>query len=110
MLYEVITDRIQVVKGWVDDRGKTQEKVYDVAWSGDRSPGADGKLPPVGNTVDIEAANWTNTIGASELARITSYNVCYTKLLRHPRRDAGHLTRLRRRFFPGFCPDRRPSL
>jgi hypothetical protein len=63
-------DRVQVVKGWVDDRGKTQEKVYDVAWSGDRSPGADGKLPPVGNTVDIEAANWTNTIGASELATV----------------------------------------
>ena len=63
-------DRIQVVKGWVDDRGKTQEKVYDVAWSGDRTPGEDGKLPPVGNTVDIEAANWTNTIGASELATV----------------------------------------
>jgi hypothetical protein len=63
-------DRIQVIKGWVDDRGKTQEKVYDVAWSGDRSPGADGKLPPVGDTVDIEAANWTNTIGGSELATV----------------------------------------
>jgi hypothetical protein len=63
-------DRIQIVKGWVDDRGETQEKVYDVAWSGDRKPGADGKLPPVGNTVDLEAANWTNTIGASELATV----------------------------------------
>ena len=63
-------DRIQIVKGWVDDRGNTQEKVYDVAWSGDRQPGADGKLPPVGNTVDVEAANWTNTIGASELATV----------------------------------------
>jgi hypothetical protein len=61
-------DRIQIIKGWMDDRGNLQEKVYDVAWSGDRQPGADGKLPPVGNTVDIEAANWTNTIGASELA------------------------------------------
>jgi hypothetical protein len=63
-------DRIQIIKGWMDDRGNLQEKVYDVAWSGDRQPGADGKLPPVGNTVDIEAANWTNTIGASELATI----------------------------------------
>lgn len=63
-------DRVQVVKGWMDDRGKLHEKVYDVAWSGDRQPGADGKLPPVGNTVDIEAANYTNTIGASELATI----------------------------------------
>ncbi len=63
-------DRVQVVKGWMDDDGELHEKVYDVAWSGDRQPGADGKLPPVGNTVDVEAANYTNTIGASELATI----------------------------------------
>ena len=63
-------DRIQVVKGWMAADGKTYEKVYDVAWSGDRQPGADGKLPPVGNTVDLEAANWVNTIGASELATV----------------------------------------
>ncbi len=60
-------DRLQIVKGWVDRKGKTHEKVYDVAWSGDRKIGADGKLPAVGNTVEVEAANWTNTIGASEL-------------------------------------------
>ncbi len=60
-------DRIQIVKGWLDSKGKTHEKVYDVVWSGDRKPGADGKLPPVGNTVDVKNANWTNTIGASEL-------------------------------------------
>jgi hypothetical protein len=65
-------DRIQIIKGWVDDDGETQEMVYDVAWSDNRRPGADGKLPPVGNTVDIEAANWTNTIGASELATVWS--------------------------------------
>ena len=63
-------DRIQVIKGWMDSRGDLQEKVYDVTWSDDRQPDANGKLPPVGNTVDIEAANWTNTIGASELATI----------------------------------------
>lgn len=63
-------DRIQIVKGWLDAKGKTHEKVYDVAWSDDRKPDADGKLPPVGNTVDLEAANWTNTIGASELATV----------------------------------------
>jgi len=63
-------DRIQIIKGWMDERGDLQEKVYDVSWSGDRQLGADGKLPPVGNTVDIEAANWTNTIGASELTTI----------------------------------------
>jgi len=61
-------DRVQVIKGWIDDRGDLHEKVYDVAWSDNRQPGADGKLPFVGNTVDLEAANWTNTIGASELA------------------------------------------
>ena len=49
-------DRIQIVKGWVDANGARQEKVYDVAWSGDRKPGADGKLPAVGNTVDVANA------------------------------------------------------
>ena len=61
-------DRIQIVKGWSDRKGNTYEKVYDVAWSGDRKPGADGKVPAVGNTVDVANANRTNTIGASELA------------------------------------------
>ncbi|MCX7302894.1 MAG: DUF3604 domain-containing protein [Hyphomicrobiales bacterium] len=57
-------DRIQVVKGWLDAKGDLQEKVYDVAWSGDRKTGADGKLPAVGNTVDAKDASYTNTIGA----------------------------------------------
>ncbi|MBO6508877.1 MAG: DUF3604 domain-containing protein, partial [Roseibium sp.] len=65
-------DRIQIVKGWVDADGNTQEKVFDVAWSDDRQPDADGKLPPVGNTVDLKSASWTNTIGASELATVWS--------------------------------------
>lgn len=65
-------DRIQIVKGWQDAEGNTEEQVYDVAWSGDRTPGADGKLPAVGNTVDVENANWTNTIGASELTTVWS--------------------------------------
>ena len=47
-----------------------QEKVYDVAWSGDRKPGADGKVPPVGSTVDVANATWTNTIGAPELIAV----------------------------------------
>jgi hypothetical protein len=63
-------DRIQIVKGWLGSDGATQERVYDVAWSGDREPGADSKLPAVGNTVDVANANWTNTIGASELATV----------------------------------------
>jgi hypothetical protein len=65
-------DRIQIVKGWVDAKGEVQEKVYDVAW-GDadkRKPGADGKLPPVGNTVDVANALWTNTIGTPELITV----------------------------------------
>ena len=63
-------DRIQIVKGWMDKDGETHEKVYDVSWSGDRKPDDKGKLPPVGNTVDLEAANWSNTIGASELTTV----------------------------------------
>jgi hypothetical protein len=60
-------DRIQVIKGWLDKNGEVHEKIYDVVWGGDRKPGANGKLPPVGNTVDVENATWTNTIGAPEL-------------------------------------------
>lgn len=63
-------DRMQVIKGWLDANGKTHEKVYDVAWSGDREPGADGKLPPVGNTVDVATASWSNSIGAPELITV----------------------------------------
>ncbi|MEW9922015.1 DUF3604 domain-containing protein [Marimonas sp. MJW-29] len=63
-------DRIQIVKGWRDADGSLQEKVYDVAWSDDRRPAADGFVPPVGNTVDVENANWLNTIGASELGTV----------------------------------------
>jgi hypothetical protein len=63
-------DRIQIVKGWLDTEGITHEKVYDVVWSGDRKPGTDGKLPPVGNTVNAAKATYTNTIGATELATV----------------------------------------
>jgi hypothetical protein len=60
-------DRIQVVKGWLDAAGKTHEQVYDVAWSGARKPGPDGKLPPVGNTVNVAQASYSNSIGAPVL-------------------------------------------
>lgn len=63
-------DRIQIVKGWLDAEGMLHEKVYDVAWSDDRQPGADGKLPAVGNTVDAANATWTNTIGEPELIAV----------------------------------------
>ncbi len=60
-------DRVQVVKGWLGADGKTREKIYEVTWAGNRKPGADGKLPPVGNTVDVKAATYSNSIGAAEL-------------------------------------------
>ena len=63
-------DRIQIVKGWMNADGKTEEKVYDVVWSDDRKPGADGKLPPVGNTVDVENATWSNSIGEPEMITV----------------------------------------
>ena len=63
-------DRIQIVKGWMDADGNTREQVYDVVWSGDRKPGADGKLPPVGNTVNVAKATWDNSIGAPELISV----------------------------------------
>jgi hypothetical protein len=59
-------DRIQMVKGWLDAAGNTHEKIYEVVWGGERAV-VDGKLPPVGNTVDVKNANWTNSIGAAEL-------------------------------------------
>jgi hypothetical protein len=63
-------DRIQIVKGWLDKDGNMREKVYDVAWSGERVADANGKVPAVGNTVDVANANWTNSIGAAELATV----------------------------------------
>ncbi|WP_037314928.1 DUF3604 domain-containing protein [Ruegeria halocynthiae] len=63
-------DRVQVIKGWMDADGALHEKVYDVAWSDDRVPGDDGKLPAVGNTVDLDTASWMNNIGASELLTV----------------------------------------
>ncbi|GGO79324.1 hypothetical protein GCM10011348_13320 [Marinobacterium nitratireducens] len=65
-------DRIQIIKGWVDDKGDTHEKIYDVVWgdADSRSIGDDGKLAPVGNTVDAANATWTNTIGDPELITV----------------------------------------
>jgi hypothetical protein len=55
-------DRIQVVKRRLDADGKTQERVYDVVWSHRREPGADGRLPPVDDTVDVANTNWISTM------------------------------------------------
>ena len=61
-------DRVQVIKGWLDSKGKTHERIYDVALSDGRTAGPDGRSrEPVGNTVDIEKATFTNTIGAAML-------------------------------------------
>ncbi|WP_152206900.1 DUF3604 domain-containing protein [Marinobacter changyiensis] len=65
-------DRIQIVKGWLDENGNTREQIYDVVWAGDREPGEDGKVPMIGSTVDVEKASWTNSIGASELITVWS--------------------------------------
>ncbi len=63
-------DRVQIVKGWIDDSGETRQRVHDVAWSDERSLDAEGTLPPVGNTVDETTASYTNTIGAAQLAAV----------------------------------------
>ena len=62
-------DRIQVIKGWLGADGDTQEKVYNIAWSDNREMDADGKLPLVGNTVDVAQASYSNSIGEPDALR-----------------------------------------
>jgi hypothetical protein len=108
-------DRIQIIKGWYKN-GYPWEKIYDVAWSDDRKPAGPkgeamemlvtdgqriqrvmrsvpaGKLPPVGNTVDIKNASYTNTIGDNELSAVwtdpdfdeTQHAVYYVRVLEIP--------------------------
>ena len=62
-------DRIQIIKGWLGKDGKTQERIFDVAVSGGRKIGPDGRCKtPVGSTVDVANATYTNTIGAATLS------------------------------------------
>ena len=64
-------DRVQIIKGWLDRSGNLNEKVYDVAWSGDREiDESTGKLPAVGNTVDLKTATYKNTIGTEVLSTV----------------------------------------
>ena len=63
-------DRIQIVKGWVDNTGQLHDKVFDVSWAGDRKAGIDGKLPAIGSTVDLTTATYLNTIGEAQLATV----------------------------------------
>ena len=67
---EAKLDRIQIVKGWLDGSGQTREQVYDVAWSGSRTLGADGSLAQVGDTVDRRTGKVANTIGATQLGAV----------------------------------------
>lgn len=63
-------DRLQVIKGWVDAQGQSHERVYNVAWSDDRELSADGKLPPVENTVDLRTGEVDNRVGAETLSAV----------------------------------------
>lgn len=63
-------DRVQIVKGWLDASGKQHEQIYNVAWSGERKLEKNGKLPPVGNTVDVKQATYSNSIGETQLASV----------------------------------------
>ncbi|MEE4190598.1 MAG: DUF3604 domain-containing protein, partial [Halieaceae bacterium] len=60
-------DRLQIIKGWVDADGQSQERIYDIALSDAGRRHADGSVAPVGNTVDVAAATYTNSIGAPTL-------------------------------------------
>lgn len=60
-------DRIQIVKGWVDNAGDSHERIYNVAADGNREIQPDGSLEPVGNTVDVATATYNNGIGAPTL-------------------------------------------
>lgn len=63
-------DRVQIVKGWLDPDGRARERVYDVAWAGDRKLDARGKLPPLRSTVDVASGTYANSIGAAQLAAV----------------------------------------
>jgi len=64
-------DRVQIVKGWQNGKGKLHERVYDVAVSDGREIGSDGRCKtPVGNTVDVANASWTNSIGDTEMITV----------------------------------------
>jgi Protein of unknown function (DUF3604) len=64
-------DRIQIIKVWLDPRmNRSVERIYEVALSDGRAPAADGSVPPVGNTVNLKTATYTNGIGDSQLAAV----------------------------------------
>jgi hypothetical protein len=87
-------DRIQIVKGWYNKLGHPQETVHEVVWSDEdkRQPGGDGKVPAVGNTVDIKTAIYKNSIGDSQLSAVwkdpdfdpTQHAVYYARVIEIP--------------------------
>ncbi len=88
-------DRIQVIKGWYDTRGYGFQKIYDVNWSDQdkrQIDDATGKLPPVGNTVNVADASYTNDIGATQLRAVwtdpdfdpTQHAVYYVRVIEIP--------------------------
>jgi len=61
-------DRVQIIKGWLDKKGETHERIYDIAVSDERKIGSNGRsMKPVGNTVDVAKATYTNSIGDATL-------------------------------------------
>ena len=85
-------DRVQIIKGWYDKRGYGFQKIYNVAWSDDRTMDDTGDLPPVGNTVNIPDASYSNSIGDNELAAVwtdpdfdaTQHAVYYARVIEIP--------------------------
>jgi hypothetical protein len=63
-------DRIQVIKGWVDEKGEVRDKVFEVARAGDRELDVDGKLPAIGDTIDLATASYLNTLGRAQLSTV----------------------------------------
>ncbi|MAV26677.1 MAG: hypothetical protein CMQ05_11230 [Gammaproteobacteria bacterium] len=63
-------DRVQVVKGWLDDQGVTHEQVFDAIWAGRREPDASGSLPVLRSTVDVDKGTYRNRVGASSLTTL----------------------------------------
>ena len=63
-------DRVQVIKGWLDEDGDTNERVYDVEWAGDRRRDPNGRVPAIGSTVDVEGLTYDNAIGSAELSTV----------------------------------------
>ena len=63
-------DRVQMVKGWLDDKGEPQQEVFNIAWSDHRTLDDDGLLRPVGNTVNLETGAYKNSIGDAQLSAV----------------------------------------